>query len=116
MLTGAQIMRALRAGGDDGLERAARELLERARRNVPKGDPSVDPDPNVSLRESGRVEQDGHTRVVRFDTPYAAKVHEDQRLRHPRGGTAKYLEKELQAMVPKLERIVAGEVHKHIRG
>lgn len=114
--TGAQIARAAQEGAAAGLREAARELLRRAAADAPPTDPENDPDPDVTLSESGRLEFDARGRYVRviFDTPYAAKLHEDQRLKHPHGGKAKYLESNLTAMIPKLEGILASEVRKRV--
>lgn len=107
---GDDLLRRLRDSGDDGLRLAAQAVLEEAQRNIPVGDPNVDPDPNVTLRDSGRIEEHGDGFIISFNTPYAAKVHEDQRLKHPRGGQAKYLERALTTLAPTFERIVASRV------
>lgn len=46
-----------------------------------------------TLRNSGATTRDGTTCVISFDTPYAAKQHEELDYHHPRGGGAKFLEK-----------------------
>ena len=104
--------RALQQGATVGLEEAAKLVLERAKGNIGKGDPRLDPDPAVTLAESGRVERDEHGGVVIvFDTPYAAWQHENQHARHPRGGGAKYLERALTEIAPTLEGIIGSQVH-----
>lgn len=111
MSVGDRAERALRDGAQDGLERAARLVLESAKRKIGVGDPSKDPDPAVALAESGRVEDDGHGGIiVSFNTVYAAKQHEDQHMRHPRGGGAKYLEHALTELAPTFEGIVGSQV------
>lgn len=108
---------AVRRGAEAGLREAAERILEAAKRDIPVGDPEEDPDAHVRLAASGHIETEpGGTVVVSFDTPYAAKQHEDQRLHHPRGGGPKYLERNVLAIVPKLEGIVASEVRKLMSG
>jgi len=94
----------------DGLQEAAQRVLRQAQANIPIGDPGEDPDPGVELRESGRIEKDGKGYIVVFETRYAAKQHEDQRLSHPRGGGAKYLERAITEIVPTLDGIVSSKV------
>jgi hypothetical protein len=110
------ILRAVREGAEDGMRLAAEAILEEAKRNVPVGDPKVDPDPNVSLRDSGKVERDpdGNGYRITFDTPYAAYVHENLHARHPRGGGPKFLERALTTLGPQLDRFVATAVQPQI--
>src|SRR3954471_2399037 len=102
------ILRAVREGAEDGRRLAAEAILEEAKRNVPVGDPKVDPDPSVSLRDSGDIDRTptGGYRIT-FDTPYAAYVHENLHAKHPRGGGPKYLERALTTLGPQLDRFVA---------
>jgi hypothetical protein len=112
---GQQTLAGVQVGTKEGLAAAAQRLLERTIPNVPPSDPEHDPDPNVSLRDLGHVEEhdDGTVSVI-FDGPYAAKIHEAQQFHHPRGGKAKFLEDELKAMLHDIPGLVAGEVHKHL--
>lgn len=108
------IMRLVLEGGDEGVLLAAKAVLEEAQRNIPVGDPDVDPDPGVTLKDSGSIEvipnPFGDLVRVSFDTPYAAKVHEDVNLKHPRGGTAHYLMNALVTVMPAMDTIVASQV------
>lgn len=115
MLRGADIKRMLLGGAEAGLIEAGNQVLEAARADAPPSPPpGEDPDPSVSLRASGRldVEQGGRSVVVSFNTPYAAKVHELQQAEHPHGGGPRYLEKNVKALVPKLDGIIGSEVRK----
>lgn len=96
---------------EDGLLQVALAVLDQAKRNLPVGDPDVDPAPMVALSESGTVIPDGDGYIVAFTAPYAAKQHEDQRLKHPRGGGPKYLERALLEVLPGVEGVVASAVH-----
>lgn len=93
------------------LRAAAEQVLTLAKQYAPVGDPELDPNPSVSLAESGRIRPDGKGFIIEFTAPYAAKQHEDLRLKHPRGGGAKYLERALTEITPTLDRIVASKVH-----
>jgi hypothetical protein len=109
------ILRAVREGAEDGMRLAAEAILEEAKRNVPVGDPKVDPDPNVSLRDSGGIDRtaDGGYRIT-FDTPYAAYIHENLHAQHPRGGGPKFLEHALTTLGPQLDRFVATAVQPQV--
>jgi hypothetical protein len=112
--TADDIARMVLAGADEGLLLAAKAVLEEAQRNIPVGDPDIDPDPSVTLKDSGHVEIVENplgTQVrVSFDTPYAARVHENLRMQHPRGGGAHYLTNALTTVMPTLDNIVAAKV------
>lgn len=117
-LTGAELARLMLQGAHEGLAKAALEVLEEAKRRAPKTDPEHDPDPSVTLADSGHIELEPGGRSVRieFDTPYAAKQHEALHYRHPHGGEAKYLEKSLLEVAPRFAGILAGPVHKLFSG
>ncbi len=104
------LRRAMLTGADRGLRDVAGRVLREAQANAPVGDPQDDPDPGVSLARSGRVRRDGRGYVIEFSTPYAARQHEDTRLRHPRGGGAKFLENAMKGSTRDVERLVASEV------
>lgn len=84
------------------------DLLGQAQREAP-----VD---EGTLRGSGRydVTEEGDTVVleVSFNTPYAAKQHEDTHLKHPKGGKAKYLSDPFKAMMPRYVQAVAAAARK----
>lgn len=107
---------ALRDGAEDGLMDLGRDVLKDAQRLVPKGDAETDPDPNVSLAGSGIVVRVAGGVVVDFQTDYAAKQHEDLRLRHPRGGNARFLELAVAQNTRALERVVGQAVRIELAG
>jgi hypothetical protein len=84
--------RRLRAAGEQTVEDVARQVLAEAERDLPVGDPADDPDPSVALKRRGQIVHVDGGVIVEFRTPYAAKQHEDLRLKHPRGGNPKFLE------------------------
>jgi hypothetical protein len=104
------LIRAVEAEADDGLRLAAHAVLEEAKRNVPVGDPNLDPDAHIRLAESGHVEKTLHGYQIVFDAPYAAKQEFDLNLKHPRGGGPRYLERAILTLAPALERFVAQKV------
>lgn len=76
----AKIRKAAARAVRDGAE----FLLEDANRTAPIEE--------GTLIRSGQVSVDGLTASVSYDTPYAARQHEDTRLRHDEGRRAKWLE------------------------
>lgn len=108
------LLRAVREGADDGMRLAAEAVLEESNRNLPVGDPKVDPDPSVSLKESGRVERTPRGWRVIYDADYAAYQHENLHAEHPRGGGPKFLEHALTTLGPELDRFVATAVQPQI--
>lgn len=110
MSLSSDIARQAEAAAIDGLREAAELVLQKAKADIPIGDHQVDPDPSVSLRESGHIVPHGDGYIIIFDAPYAAKQHEDQHLKHPRGGHAKFLERALMEVTPLLQDIVATKV------
>lgn len=88
------------------------ELVGYADLILQESEPQV-PWKTMHLEETGTVEpvdDDPNAVQIVYDTPYAAKQHEDLTLHHPKPGTkAKYLEDPAMAMVPE---IVPGIVDK----
>lgn len=118
MSLGDDIARSVREGADEGLAKAAHTIARQTRDNLPVGDPAKDPDPAVAMKDHIEVDfdADGDVAQVSVNTAYAAKQHEDFRLKHPRGGGPKFLERALLEEMPHLEGIIAGEVRKQMTG
>jgi len=114
-----ELINIVNGAAEDALRLAGHAVLEEAKRNVPVGDPDLDPDAHVTLRESGHVEivhnPFGDLARVTFDAPYAAKQEFDLHLKHPRGGGAHYLQRALTTLVPEFQRIVASRVDAETR-
>jgi len=88
------------------LEEYAELILEKSRQQVPWE--------TTHLMQTGTVEPDednpDHGIQVGYNTPYAARQHEDMNLHHPKPGTkAKYLEDPAMEVAPE---IVPGIVSK----
>jgi hypothetical protein len=69
-----------------------------------------------TLRGSGHIEDLSGpgiiAREISFNTPYAARQHEELTWKHPRGGKAKYLEDPLKAHAREGEALVAATIRK----
>jgi hypothetical protein len=52
---------------------------------------------------------------VAYDTPYAARQHEDQTLKHDAGRTAKYLEGPMKARANIVEEVIGREIARRLR-
>lgn len=96
--------------GGDVLDALGQMLKQMTIADIPKGDPSVDPDPSYSLADHVIVRRYGNTVSVAVEGPYAVRLHENMQMQHPRGGTPKYLERNATALVRELESRLAGEV------
>ncbi|MDT3395591.1 hypothetical protein RKE29_02815 [Streptomyces sp. B1866] len=107
---GAAALRATRAGALRGLRAAAEHVLERSRARVPIEE--------GTLERSGAasVDEEALTAGVSYDTPYAARVHEDLTARHDAGRTAKYLERPLTEEADTVAEIIAAQVRRVLRG
>jgi hypothetical protein len=110
-----QLQATVQDAAREGVRRIAEEVLRLARDNAPKGDPSVDPHPDIALEDTGKLVEDDDGIVIIFTAPYAAKQHEDVNLKHPRGGGAKYLQTALESVIPRAQRVVAHDVLAHMR-
>lgn len=108
------IRRDMRRAMQDGVVDVAKDIMDAARADAPPSPPpGEDPAPQVALRERGYVEAlPGGGVEIGFRTPYAAKQHEDFRLKHPRGGVPKYLERHVLAAAVALENRIAVQVRK----
>jgi hypothetical protein len=102
------VARRVEAELDDALEEIGEDLLGRAQRDAPIEE--------GTLRASGDVRvvtgRGAGVAVVSFNTPYAAKQHEELEYEHPRGGRAKYLEANLKAMAPAYRARIAAAFRK----
>ncbi len=74
----------LRRACEEALGDAAEHILEEANRTIPIEE--------GVLTGSGSTDVDGGKASIFYDTPYAARQHEDTSLRHDPGRRAKWLE------------------------
>lgn len=98
----------LNGAANRGVALAAEHLLGVANEKVPIEE--------STLMKSGTVSTDpeNFTAAVSYDTPYAARQHEDMNLRHDAGRTAKWLENamnaEVQTSAEIIRQTIAGEL------
>lgn len=82
------------------------------------GDEAVQRTPKETgtLQGSMKVTTDGQaTAAVSFNTPYAARQHEEIGWNHPGGGEAKYLENAMSAAADRMQAAIAKEIGKVLK-
>lgn len=106
---GDEILAELRDAQVRGLTLAAEHLLQVSRSEVPIEE--------GTLERSGAVTVDAEDRsaAVAFDTPYAARQHEDLTFRHDAGRKAKYLEDPLNQERETMLEIIAAQTRRALR-
>jgi hypothetical protein len=123
------VTRDVRAVMLQAAEAALEEIVEEVRAGSVEGAPVGPPDEVYideagahpgALRASARVDYDrtpsGVTGVISFNTPYAARQHEELTWRHPQGGHAKYLERELTGRLFDLYARIGQHVDRALKG
>lgn len=107
---GDEILAELRGAQVRGLTLAAEHLLQVSR--------SVVPIEEGTLERSGTATVDPaeRTAAVAYDTPYAARVHEDMNARHDEGRTAKYLENPMNEERETMLELIAAQARRALRG
>lgn len=118
MSTADDIERRMREAAERAVSVAAHDLLGRAQRAAPVEEGTLRASGVVEMEEHARGALPGHAIVatVSFNTPYAARQHEEITWKHPRGGKAKYLEDELKAMTPRYERVIGESIRAALEG
>lgn len=81
-------------------------LLEQANRTVPIEEGTLTRSGTATSTASGTTV----TGVVAYDTPYAARQHEDTRLHHDSGRRAKWLESTMAEETAAIGRFIAAEL------
>ncbi|MFE6408150.1 hypothetical protein ACFVOR_14590 [Streptomyces sp. NPDC057837] len=106
---GAPAARELRAAAARGLYLGAEHVLGKSNEVVPLDE--------AELQRSGTASVDppSLTSMVSYDTPYAARQHEELTWRHAPGRTAKYLENSLNAARPEVAALIAAELRRALR-
>jgi hypothetical protein len=106
---GPQVEAALHDAAADGLNAALEHLLaaSRARAPIEEG----------TLERSARADIDRAALrgVVSYDTPYAARQHEELTWRHDPGRTAKYLEGPAAEETAALQAVIAAHLRRALR-
>lgn len=103
---GAQVDAALQAAAARGLRLGAEHVLAESRKVVPIQE--------STLANSGATDVDAAsmTASVSYNTPYAARQHEELDWRHDPGRTAKYLENPLNEQADATLELLAQEMRK----
>lgn len=110
-----ELMGVLRAAARDVIEDMAEDIVDRAKLDLPIGDPEEDPNLSLALRNSFSMRWTGSTLVIAVTSPYAIKQHESFYLRHPRGGSPKFLERQFATAGLQLERELGIRVSTYLR-
>jgi hypothetical protein len=126
-----QLIEAMYDAGRDGIEAIVGHIVESSKADLPIGDPAVDPDPAVALRDSYHVRwvsvrgvsstrgdwvEDGGYVSISVEAAYAVKQHEALHFKHPRGGRAKFLERHVTAASNDLQESLTASVRTHLAG
>lgn len=105
---GDQIIRSLQQAAKAASLAAAEHLGDEAVQRTPVE--------TGTLRASMKVTTDGEgTSAVSYNTPYAARQHEEISWQHPGGGQAKYLENAITAAAPTMREAIATELRKAMK-
>lgn len=107
---GEKAIKAVRAGGEDGVEAAAQLVFDASQAAVPVE--------TGELKQSGRVIVKGLHAVIRYGEGLsdirAGIVHEKLELHHDSGG-AKYLENPTKASGPRVLSAIADGIRRKLR-
>lgn len=68
-----------------------------------------------ALRASARVSTSGTRAAVSYNTPYAARQHEEIGWSHPGGGQAKFLESAMREQSSTIRAIIAEHIRKGLQ-
>lgn len=103
---GDRVTGRAKKGGISGLRKAAEHVLGESRKQVPLEE--------GTLQRSGvaSVDEVTMTAAVSYDTPYAARQHEELTWQHDSGRNAKYLERPMAAERDTVAALVAAEIRK----
>jgi hypothetical protein len=101
---GEELKRAMRKAAARGIYLWAEHVLEESRRIVPHDEGTLERAGTLVPAGPGSLVL---SRRVVYDTPYAARQHEDLTYRHSPGRHAKYLEVPLEASRDMGARIIA---------
>lgn len=106
---GQQAKDAAKRGAGRGLYNAAEHVLARSREVVPIEEATLSRSGTASVDEDARVS------AVSYDTPYAARQHEELTWRHDPGRTAKYLERPHAQTWPQQQALIAQAVREELQ-
>lgn len=99
-------MAAFQKAAERAVADAGEFLLEQANRTVPIEEATLERSGQTTSATEGQTIRS----VISYDTPYAARQHEDTRLRHNPGRRAKWLEQTLAEEARSVGEFVADEL------
>jgi hypothetical protein len=91
-----RLVAAMTDAGNEATRKVIVKIVARTRADIPPTDPREgrNPDPQrPPLKDSIHVRHFGNFWTVSVEAPHAVKQHEALHFKHPRGGRAKYLER-----------------------
>lgn len=99
---------------EDEIQKEALKGVRKLANNILAESQKIVPVDTGTLMKSGAVSTDESTKIITisYNTPYARKQHEDNTLKHPKGGEAKYLERPFNEKKDQLEVVVGESIHK----
>ncbi|MEV7501731.1 hypothetical protein [Streptomyces sp. NPDC093018] len=106
---GEQVLGRARQGALRGLLLGAEHLLAESRKEVPIAEGTLERSGATSVDEANLVAG------VTYDTPYAARVHEDMSARHSPGRKAKFLEDPANREADAIGELIAAQVRRALR-
>ncbi|QKW51688.1 hypothetical protein [Streptomyces buecherae] len=106
---GGQVLDRARQGALRGLLLGAEHLLAESRTEVPIAEGTLERSGATSVDETNLVAG------VTYDTPYAARVHEDMSARHSPGRKAKFLEDPVNREARPIGELIAAQVRRSLR-
>jgi hypothetical protein len=101
---GKEVALAVGLAGASAVQTGAEFLLENANRTVPIDEGTLQRSGSVSVDESEKKA------AVAYDTPYAARQHEDTRLRHDEGRRAKWLQQAAEENADQIRDLIAARL------
>lgn len=105
---GAQVAAAAQQAATRGLIKGGEHLRGVSQQLAPIDEGTLRASAAVTVQSAARV-------AVSFNTPYAARQHEELGYRHPKGGQAKYLEDPLHSEASTIRELVAAEIRRSLR-
>ncbi|MEU7604972.1 hypothetical protein [Streptomyces sp. NPDC041003] len=106
---GDAVTDALRDAAARGVLLGAEHVLAASRQRVPINEGTLERSGATSVDEQQLVA------AVSYDTPYAARVHEDMTARHSPGRSAKYLESVLPETAGEVQALIAAQIRRALR-
>lgn len=103
--------RDLRAGAEQGVRLATEHLLTEANRTVPHDEGTLERSGDTGVEATGDTVRGS----VSYDTPYAARQHEDLSLHHDGKGQAKWLENTMATEAKTVGSIIAAAIRREAR-